>query len=107
MQPADRFAALVAELAAEPGVTPPGAERGRGFGSAALKVDGSIFAMLTRERLVVKLPAARVAQLIDVGAGEPFEAGRGRPMREWLTVGADHDWPAVAREALAFVSRRR
>jgi hypothetical protein len=107
VQPEKRFAALVDELTAEPGVTPPGADGGRGFGSTALKVNGSIFAMLTHERLVVKLPAARVTQLIGDGAGEPFDAGKGRPMREWLTVGPDQDWPAVAREALTFVGRRR
>ncbi|HET6257305.1 hypothetical protein [Pseudonocardia sp.] len=106
MEPEERFAALVDELAAEPGVIRPGADGGRGFGSAALKVNGSIFAMLTRERLVVKLPAARVAQLVAAGAGDPFDAGAGRPMRQWLTVGAEQDWQALAREALTFAGRR-
>jgi hypothetical protein len=109
----ERFAALVDALVDEPGVTAPGAPGGRGFGSGALKVNGSIFAMISRDRLVVKLPRDRVGALISDGAGGPFDAGKGTPMKEWLTVTADHAMElALAREALAFVggsgqSRRR
>jgi hypothetical protein len=62
--------------------------------------------MLTRGRLVVKLPHARVAELIASGAGEPFDAGKGRPMREWvaLTEADGATWLALSEEALAFVS---
>jgi hypothetical protein len=99
-----RFAALVAELVGRPGVTPPEPGR-RAFGASALKVDGAIFAMLRDGRLVVKLPRDRVAALVGDGTGEPFEAGRGRPMREWVAVagGDDAAWRALAEEALAFV----
>lgn len=105
--PEERFERLTAAFAGRPGVTLPGADGGRGFGSSALKAGRSIFAMLTRERLVVKLPRARVAELITAGAGEPFDAGKGRPMKEWLTVAATADdaaWRELAEEALAFVS---
>lgn len=101
----ERFRELVEEFAASPGVSVPG-ERGlRGFGSSALKVNGSIFAMISHGRLVLKLPAARVGSLIAAGAGTPFDAGKGRPMKEWLTVTADdmESWLALAREALGFV----
>lgn len=101
MTPEGRFADLADELADEPGVTRP--EPGSRFGASALKVNGSIVAMLMDDALVVKLPAARVAELINSGAGEPFGAGKGRPMREWVALGADADWSAIAREALAFV----
>ncbi len=104
VQPEERFAALVAELSGEPGVQPP--TGGRRFGADALKVGGSIFAMLSHGDLVVKLPAPRVAELIADGAGGPFSAGAERPMREWLTVAADADWEGLAREALAFVGAR-
>ena len=102
----DRFDRLAAALADRPEVTLPGETGGRGFGSDALRVSGSIFAMLSRDRLVVKLPRARVAELISSGAGEPFDAGKGRPMKEWvaLTDADDATWLAVAEEALAFVS---
>lgn len=103
--PAERFAGLAEQFAAEPDVMLPGQGGGRGFGSSALRVGGSIFAMLTREQLVLKLPGDRVTELIASGAGEPFTAGKGRPMREWLalTGGDDASWLALAREALVFV----
>lgn len=99
-----RFAALVEEFARRPGVEPPGG--GRAFGATALKVHGSIFAMLYDERLVVKLPRERVAALIAADQGEPFGAGKGRPMQEWLTVVDEDAWSALAEEARAFVGER-
>jgi hypothetical protein len=106
--PQERFAALVDALAGEPGVTVPYESARRGFGSSALKVNASIFAMLTRGQLVVKLPRDRVTAAIEDGTGTPFDAGKGTPMQEWLTVvGDDEDtWLALAHEALAFVGRR-
>lgn len=80
----------------------------RGFGSSALSVYGSILAMLSRGRLVVKLPRDRVDALIESWTGGPFDAGKGRPMKEWLTVAVDAEetWMALAREALDFVGSR-
>jgi hypothetical protein len=95
------FDAIANQLLGEPGV-----DEGTGFGTnPGLRVGGKIFAMLVRGRLVVKLPAERCEQLAREGA-EPFVVGR-RTMSEWVAVepGA-HDWPALAREALEFVSRR-
>jgi hypothetical protein len=105
--PERRFDLLVGHFEAEPGVTTPGAPGRRGFGSSALKVNGSIFAMLTRGRLVVKLPRRRVAELIDQGVGDVFSAGKATPMKEWLTVRGDDDlrWRSLAAEALQFVGR--
>lgn len=96
---------LVGEFASSPGVSAPGEPGGRGFGSSALKVNGSIFAMISGGKLVLKLPHARVDTLMRAGAGTPFDAGKGRPMKEWLTVTADDNesWLALAREALDFV----
>jgi hypothetical protein len=101
----DRFEALVDTMCAKPGVTPPG--HGSGFGSSALRVNGKIFAMCVRERLVVKLPAARVSALVAAGEGEHFDANKGTPMKEWLALSPTSrlDWAALAEEALAFVGR--
>lgn len=100
---AARFAAVVDAFAGEPDVEPP-RPGGRGFGSRALRVDGSIFAMLdVFGRFVVKLQPARVSGLVEGGAGAPFDNGRGRVMRGWVVVGEEQDWPAFAREARAFV----
>lgn len=102
------FAQLAASFDGIPGVTPPAQPGQRGFGSAALRVDGSIFAMLTRDHLVVKLPRARVAALIAAGIGAPFTAGKSTPMKEWLTVTTlePSRWLALAHEAREFVRRR-
>ena len=76
----------------------------REFGSNALKVSGKIFAMLVRGSLVLKLPKARVEALITSGVGGPFDAGKGKPMKEWVTILAvEKSWLALAREARLFV----
>lgn len=97
------FDDLTRALTSRPGVR-VGSGR-RGFGADALQVDGRIFAFVRRGQLVLKLPATRVAALIEAGAGDPFDAGKGRPMREWVAIrlGAGPDWLALAEEALAFV----
>jgi hypothetical protein len=100
-----RYAALVRELSGLPGVTPPAP--GGAFGSAAMKVNGRIFAMLVGGSLVLKLPKSRVDGLIAAGGGGPFDAGKGRAMREWVTVAPSADWSGLAREALAFVGHGR
>jgi hypothetical protein len=98
-----RFAKLVRALADEPGVEVGGGRRG--FGSGTLQVRGRIFAMVSHGRLVLKLPRERVAGLIAAGAGGPFDAGKGKPLAEWLALGDADDatWRDLAREAAAFV----
>jgi len=79
---------------------------GKGFGSHALKVNGKIFAMLSsRGQYVVKLPAARVNALVSGGSGQHFDAGKGKPMKEWLAISGREDvWMRLAKEAYEFVS---
>jgi hypothetical protein len=80
---------------------------GKGFGSSALKVNGRIFVMLTpRGDFVAKLPRQRVDDLIAADAGLPYDAGKGRPMKEWVVIRPESqlEWASVAEEALAFVS---
>ena len=99
------FESLCDEYAGVPGVTVP--QGGSGFGSNAIKINKSIFAMLVNDRVVVKLPAGRVVQLISSGDGQPFDAGKGKPMKEWVELTVDD---ATARqlvaEAQTFVGRR-
>ena len=98
----ERYEDLVDQLVGLPGVTPPAG--GRGFGRSATRYNGKIFVMFVRDRLVLKLPADRVAELAERGAGVRFDANKGTPMREWLSLDpeSDQDWLALAREALAF-----
>jgi hypothetical protein len=102
LSPADRFADLVEEFLGIDGVTPPAG--GSGFGRSALRYRKKIFAMPVRGRLVLKLPAARVDALAGAGHGVPWDANKGTPMREWLSLDPDSplDWLPLAREALAF-----
>ena len=74
-----RAEAAFEDVLARHGAAGP-APRGRGFGSGALKVDGKIFASLASgDRLLLKLPAARVDALIAEGIGERFSTGRSGP----------------------------
>ncbi len=98
-----RFAAVVAEVAGEPGVTLPEGGRSHRFGADALKVEGSIFAMSVQGALVVKLPGNRVRDLVAEGVCGPFRSGAGRPMKEWATVGDPALDLPLAREAHSFV----
>jgi hypothetical protein len=54
--------------------------------------------------LVVKLPQARVAELVSAGVGKPF-APAGRVFKPWLSVPKPdrRRWLALLREGLAFV----
>ena len=108
MDPAERFAVLVEAMATRPGVGPPSAGGRRGFGSSALTVDGSIFAMVVAGGVVFKLPRHRVEGLVAAGTGLPFTAANGSPMREWIAL--DHGTPesdlALAEEAMEFVRSR-
>jgi hypothetical protein len=105
-RPDERYEDLVDELIGTAGVTPP--RGGGGFGRSALRYQGKIFAMLVRGRLVVKLPARRVDALVEAGDGIHFDANKGTPMREWLSLdpGSGQDWLALAGEALDFARSR-
>ena len=86
-------------------LTAPDVAAGTGFGgSPGIRVNGRIFAMLVRGRLVVKLPAARCQALCTAGHAEPLAVGK-RVMKEWIEVVAEdrETWRDLAAEAYAFV----
>jgi len=87
-----------------------GVSSGTGFGrNEGLRVGGKIFAMLVRGELVVKLPRERVDELVDDGVAVRFDAGKGRPMKEWASVGhgASRRWRGLVEEARTFVGGGR
>jgi hypothetical protein len=98
------FKAVASAFADDPAVILPGV--GKGFGSRALKVKGKIFAMISsRQEFVVKLPGIRVAELIAASRAKYFDAGRGKVMKEWVSItGGEHLWLALAKEAREFVA---
>lgn len=77
----ERFQAVAAHLADRL----PGVEQGRIMRSEGVKTGDRFFAFARDGELVVKLPAERVRELLDGGAGQPFRSGR-RVMREWVTL---------------------
>ncbi|MEU4704561.1 hypothetical protein [Nonomuraea dietziae] len=86
----------------------PGDEQGSMLHSPGLKAGGRFYAFATRDDLVVKLPASRVAELIAAGVGRVCDPRGGRPMREWvrLTPTDEHTCVAFLEEARDFVMTR-
>ena len=101
-EPDPRLVPLIEAFAEDERVT-----RKRMFSNAdTLTVNGKIFAMLARGKLVVKLPKARVDEIVHAGGGAHFDPGHGRLMKEWVTVEAGDDaWIELAQEAHRFVGQ--
>ena len=96
-----RFFPVIAAFAKDRSVT----HGGKGFGSTGLKVNGKLFAFVSSKgQFVVKIPKARVEELVAGGKAEPFDPGHGRKMKEWAAINsATVDWIHLAREAHRFV----
>lgn len=97
-----RFWDLAEPLLAEADIT-----EGTIMGFPCLRVGGQYFASVEHkgDRLVIKLPRARVQALVAEGLGEPF-APAGRVFKEWMAVphALAETWPARMAEARAFVA---
>ena len=83
----------------------PGVGRATMMGYPCVRLAGKFLASYddkTRQ-LVVKLPRARVAELVEIGAGDPF-APAGKVFREWVAIPtADGDlWQRLLAEAVEF-----
>lgn len=76
----------------------------RGYGADGMRVDNRVFACTHRNRLMLKLPADEVAELIAADLGLPLAKPGQRPMREWALVPFDGSAGARADRAYAFVS---
>jgi hypothetical protein len=96
------FDAVVVEQMREQGVA-----LRRALRKQNLAVHGKVFAFLQDGRLVVKLPAARVAAMVASGEARPFRSGS-RTMREWITVEPpaapdDDAWRLLADQSRRYV----
>lgn len=94
------------DVIAQEHVERPETDMGRMFGAEGLRVRGKIYAFITSEGvLVVKLPTARIDELVEGGAAERMRM-RGSALREWAelvpTTGAEC-WRSVIDEARSFV----
>jgi TfoX/Sxy family transcriptional regulator of competence genes len=81
--------------------------QGTMFGSKGLRTGTKFFAIWWHERLVLKLPADRLAELVAAGSGQPFEPMPGRAMNGWLVVEPSADWQPLAGEARAHVEAQQ
>ncbi len=104
MKPEDLFWELAAELrAADKRVTEGTIMNGR-----CLRVGKEFLALVDYKGsgLVVKLPEARVVELIGQGKGQPF-APAGKVFREWLSVPKPDRrfWRALLVEGVTFAAK--
>jgi len=83
MSAQETFDELAAEHLARGGVT-----LGKMMNSQGLRAGetGPYYALVSRGRLVLKLPAAQAGQLVAAGEAVPFEPSPGRRMREWVVL---------------------
>lgn len=77
------------------------------FGSKGLRTGTKFFAIWWHGQLVLKLPAARIGELVRAGEGAPFEPMAGRLMNGWLVIVATSDWSVLAEEACVFVQSQQ
>lgn len=91
---------------AEPYLVRPEVTRSTMMGFPCLRVRGQFFASTERATgdLLVKLPEARVDELIGAGRADPF-APAGRRFREWAAVpfSRSRSWEQLLDEAHTFV----
>jgi hypothetical protein len=83
-----------------------GIAQSRMFGSTGLTIHGKVFAILYKERLVLKLPKDRVEALVRARQGEYFDPGHGRISKGWVSIQpeAKADWLSLSQEAKDFVA---
>ncbi|HEX6490590.1 MAG TPA: hypothetical protein VF002_04350 [Gaiellaceae bacterium] len=86
MQAEPPLEAIFDEVARELAAEHPDLERDRIMHSKGIKTRGKFCAFTRRGELVVKLPSERVAELIAGGEGSPFDSGRGRPLKAWVSL---------------------
>jgi hypothetical protein len=84
----------------------PDDEPGRMLSSPALRTAGQCYAFAAADDVMVKLPEARVGELVGNGQGLPCATRPGRPMREWVRIPTPDEQTCLAfvLEARAFVA---
>lgn len=80
------------------------------MGTHCLRYKGDFFTMWfdKANSLIVKLPAARVTELIESEEGNPFNFTK-KQFKEWVLIPEDRhgDFEKLAREAFEFVRSKK
>jgi hypothetical protein len=77
------------------------------FGKPNLTVNGNTFLAFDQDALAAKLDGPAHAEALALDGAEPWDpSGKGRPMRAWVRIPADHAerWPDIAEAARAYVA---
>jgi TfoX N-terminal domain len=77
------------------------------FGSKGLRTGKKFFAIWWHDQVVVKLPPARLEEIVGAGEAVQFEPMTGRPMNGWVVAEPTADWAALVAEAHAFVESQQ
>jgi hypothetical protein len=96
------FDEIAAQLAKQPGVV-----RAKMFGMPSVKINGNAFMGFEKGAMVFKLRGEDHLRALAVPGASLFDpSGRGRPMKEWVSVPATASdlWTDFADAALAYVS---
>ena len=100
--PEGLFDEIATQLAKQPGVV-----RAKMFGMPSVKVNGNAFMGFRNGAMVFKLTGESHKQALAVPGARLFDAfGRGRLMKEWVSVPASASdlWTDLADAALAYVA---
>jgi hypothetical protein len=76
-----------------------------GSGAQGIKANSVMFAMFYKGDLLLRLPPARVQELVERGDGRPYDPGTG-PMKDRVLVPYDEQssWIPLAEESLEYVT---
>ena len=91
-------------------LVPLGVVSGKMMGMPTLYVDGRAFAGLYGSAMVFKLAGPEHEHALSLAGSGLFDpSGRGRPMKAWVQVPAEHAalWPQLADRALASAREAR
>lgn len=98
----DRYAKIKDHFENQEGVTV-----NAGSGAQGIKANSVMFAMFFKGDLLLRLPPARVQELVALGDGRPYDPGTG-PMKDCVLVPYDKQslWIPLAEESLDYVTGR-
>lgn len=77
-----------------------------GRGAQGMKVGKKMFAMFSKEALLLKMPPERVEALIAAGHGLPYDPGTGKVMKNYVIIpmAKKNLWIKLCEEAAAAAS---